>query len=194
MISAQYRESSRDPGHPQHGALRRPPPERQMKKTALDASHVTVVHSCDREDDGEKERERNKKIIHTDAVEQTINQQPPNPIIQQPAPKINKREEQLPRATRRTLAQLRSGKCPLLKAYLCNIGAADHPNCPLCNHDLHSTQHLFECREVPTRLTPIDLWYRPTEVAELAGRWRTLLDEAEAAEEAQGAAVRQFPG
>ena len=105
---------------------------------------------------------------------------------------INKKKEQLPRATRRTLAQLRAGKCPLLKAYLCNIGAAEQPNCPLCNHDQHSTQHLFECREVPTSLTLIDLWHRPTEVAELVGRSRTLLDEAGAAEEAKGLLCGSF--
>ena len=81
MISAQYRENSRDPDHPQHGALRRPPPDRQMKRTALDASHVMVVHSCDREGEQGKQRERNKKVIHTDAVQLAIDQQPPNPLI-----------------------------------------------------------------------------------------------------------------
>ena len=155
-----------------------------MKQTALDDSWLTVVHSCDREGEEGKERLRNKKILHTDAVKRELAQRPIHPLINQPAPEIHKDEDHLPRESRRRLAQLRAGKCPLLKAYLHNIGAAEHPSCPLCENEQHTTQHLFECRAVPTTLTPQDLWRRPAEAADLVSRWATLLDEAEAAEEA----------
>ena len=85
------------------------------------------MHGCDREGKETEERIKNKKI-HTEIVKKVLEQEQIHPLIQQKAPDVNKTEEQLPRATRRTLAQLRAGKCPLLKAYLHSIEAKEDPN------------------------------------------------------------------
>ena len=181
MICSQYRESARDRAHPLHDALAKPPPERNKKRSALDAEYATVVHSCDPEGEEEKERKRNKKKIHTEAVRKALEDRPVHPLLQHQAPTINKSEETLPRAMRRTLAQLRAGKSPLLRAYLHNIEAAEDPSCPLCGQE-HTVEHLFGCQSLPTELTPLDLWQRPTAVAGLVGQWQAALEPAGGAE------------
>ena len=140
-----------------------------------------MVHSCDPKGEEEKERIRNKKKIHTETVRRVLEERPVHPLLQFQAPTINKSEETLPRAMRRTLAQLRAGKSPLLRAYLHNIEAAEDPNCPLCGQE-HTTEHLFGCQNLPTELTPLDLWQRPTAVAGLVSQWQAALDAAEEAE------------
>ena len=80
---------------------------------------------------------------------------------------------------RRTLAQLRAQKCPLLRSYLFSIGAAEVSSCPLCEQEEHNTAHLFSCKEMATELTPEDLWQRPDAVAELVGLWQQRLEANE---------------
>ena len=142
--------------------------------------HVTVVHGCEKEGE-EEERKKNQKAIHTAIVREHIQNQPINPLINAHPPDISITERQLPRATRRTLAQLRAQKCPMLQEYLHSIGAAEDPRCPLCGHDGHNTAHLFSCPEMQTELTPIDLWRHPVLVAELLQEWQTALATAEEA-------------
>ena len=179
MISSQFRESARDPEHPQHYALAEPDPARQMKRTAFSPSYATLVHGCDNDGEMEKQIRRNQAVIHTNTVQEHMQSIPINPLIQQQPPEISAAEMQLPRVTRRTLAQLRAQKCPMLKMYLHHIGAADEPNCPLCRHPVHNTAHLFECPRVPTTLVPIDLWKKPVEVASLLDEWQVALALAE---------------
>ena len=162
-------------------------PDRQMKSRALQTAHVTGVHSCDNAGEEENQRERNKNIIHTEIVQTRFNNQPINPIIQMKAPDINNNERSLQREVRRTLAQLRAHKCPLLQGYLHDIGVGEDPSCPLCGHPRHDTQHIFECPRVPTELLPIHLWRSPAEVADLLERWKTAMG----AEEVLDVAVRQ---
>ena len=188
LLASQYRENARDPEHPMHEEIAAPDPDRQMKRTALQTSSTTIVHSCDNYGETEKQRKRNKQIIHTSIVQTYLASQPDHPLLQAQPPEIHKSEITLSRETRRRLAQLRARKCPLLQEYLHNIGAADDPSCPLCGHDPHDTPHIFECPRVPTELTPIHLWRSPAEVADLLDRWKTSLG---AAEEALEAAVRQ---
>ena len=102
---------------------------------------------------------------------------PPHPLLGDKPPDVCKTEMQLPRATRRTLAQLRAQKCPKLQQYLHSIGAAEDPRCPLCGHEAHNTAHLFVCPNIETQLTPVDLWRRPTQSAELLERWQEALAE-----------------
>ena len=92
MIGSQYRESARDSEHPLNKALSNPPPDRKMKRTALDMSYATVVHGCDREGKEEEERIRNKKKIHTETVKKVLKEEQIHPLIQQQAPDINKTE------------------------------------------------------------------------------------------------------
>ena len=142
-----------------------------MKRTVFDASYATLVHSCDREGMEEKERERNKKLIHTITVKTQLANRENHPLLDTPPPEINHSEIELSRGKRRQLAQLRARKCPLLRAYLHNIGQADNPICPLCTQAEHTTAHLFVCPNLPTMLTPEDLWRAPKEAADLVSQW-----------------------
>ena len=181
LINSQYRESALDPQHPMHSEVSAPSPERRMKATALDTAHVTIIHGCVGENEEEKERKRNKKRLHTAFVEDHLNTLPDHPLLNARPPEVHRSEEQLPRDARRTLAQLRAQKCPLLQEYLHDIGAAEVPSCPLCGQGGHNTVHLFRCPSIPTDLTPEDLWRRPLLVADLVEQWRQALAAAEEA-------------
>ena len=54
-----------------------------------------------------------------------------NKLIHQHAPKISPSELPLPRETRRTLAQLRTNKSPILISYLHKVDETHHPSPPL---------------------------------------------------------------
>ena len=167
LITSQYRESARDPDHPLHRQASAPSPERRMKATAFHGSHVLMAHGCARDGEEAKERERNKKAIHTAIVQEHLETIPQHPLLNAHAPEIHRSDQELSRAARRTLAQLRAGKCPLLQEYLQDIGAAEDPRCPLCGQDGHNTVHLFNCPSIATDLTPEDLWRRPLPAASL---------------------------
>ena len=113
------------------------------------------------------------KEIHSRIVEAYETSKVNNPIINTIAPIINKKEQSLSRGLRRTLAQLRIGKSPFLLSYLHKIDPTKHnsPLCPLCSKEEHTTQHLFKCEKITTKLTPLDLWTNPVEVAELLQQW-----------------------
>ena len=86
-------------------------------------------------------------------------------------------EENSPRHTRRTLAQIRTNKSPFLLTYLHKIDASTHssPLCPLCRTHEHTTQHLFSCPQIRITLSPLDLWRDPSGVAALLDDWREKL-------------------
>ena len=113
-----------------------------------------------------EEYKRNNKKIHSDSVAATIRSYPPNKVLNSKPPELNIEEKQLPRTTRTTLAQLRSGYSPYLNSYLHRINRSDTDQCPKCNRAAHTTNHLFECTENPTQLQPSDLWTNPRQVAE----------------------------
>ena len=173
MITSQYREGIRDPEHPLHDTLTDAKPDRQMKCTAQSSNYCTTLSSCDPEGATETQVKTNKKNIHTLTVKQYLENTVIHPLINRRPPDVARSEEQLPRSTRRTLAQLRAQKCPLLQAYKHSIGAAEDPSCPLCGQEEHNTAHLFGCRQLETELQPIDLWQRPELAAELVEDWRT---------------------
>ena len=175
MTTSIFREGTRDPSHPLHSALHDPEPDRRMKRTAFDTSYVTMVHGCDREGMEAKEREINKKTIHTAAVTNYLAAREAPPLLQRVPPEVHHSEVQLPREKRRQLAQLRAGKCPLLQGYLHHIGKAESPNCKLCTQVAHDTAHMFRCPNIPTRLTPEDLWREPIRAAQLVSQWEAAL-------------------
>ena len=116
---------------------------------------------------------QNLKTIHSNIVEKYLTERQPNKIINQQAPKINKEEEQLTRKIRRTLAQIRTGKSPLLLTYKHTIDPHTYPTatCPLCKTHEHNTTHLFNCTHIPTQLVPLDLWSNPVGAAALLDTW-----------------------
>src|SRR6267154_1553387 len=100
--------------------------------------------------------------IHTDQIPSCHNQR-----------QISVNQKKLSRKTRRTLAQLRAGKSPVLMAYLNAIDPKSYPSpaCLLCNFQKHTTQHLFSCSKINTTLTIQDLWNNPVAVAALLQQW-----------------------
>ena len=104
----------RDAAHPLHNTLTDPKPDRKMKLTVQNTDYSLVVHSCDGEEDGEKERRRNHNMMHTAIVKEHLENTSINALLERVAPDVQGSELQLPRAMRRTLAQLRAQKCPLL--------------------------------------------------------------------------------
>ena len=89
-----------------------------------------------------------------------------NRVLGASAPPVHGEEQELPRKTRRMLAQLRSGYCSSLNDYRHRVGLSDSNICPCCGREEHSVRHIFDCRVRPTDLRPEDLWLRPVRVAE----------------------------
>ena len=104
--------------------------------------------------------------IHTAAVVNSIEARGDNRVLDTPPPPIDPEEEQLPRKTRRTLSQLRSGFCPCLEDYRHRVGLSESGICPCCRREEHTVQHVFECPDHPTELRPLDLWLHPVRAAE----------------------------
>ena len=98
---------------------------------------------------------------------------PPNKVLQDQTPSVSPAELLLSRETRRTLAQLRTNKSPLLVSYLFSIGDPRHPSqlCPLCLMHDHTSSHLFECKSLPTSLSSLDLWTNPDKVEPFLATW-----------------------
>ena len=113
-----------------------------------------------------------RKTIHTRAVRTAINNRRPNGVISGPAPEVNEEEANLPRGTRTTLAQLRSGYCSDLNTFKHRINLIPSPVCPCCRQADHTSQHIFDCPENPTDLVPLDLWQRPGEAAAFLSSWQ----------------------
>ena len=179
MLASQFREKAMDPTHPLHEATLQPPPPRLKKQTVFNSDYTLKVQRCDRgnPDLTMKDISRNIKTIHTETVRQYLRDRPVNSLLNAPALKIHASEKNLTRKQRRTLAQLRANKSPLLESYLHKLDSMNHPTptCLLCNRHDHDTKHLFTCTELRTALTVEDLWNRPVEVAELVEEWEDRL-------------------
>ena len=104
--------------------------------------------------------------IHSAAVASSIEARRVNRVLDAPPPTIDPEEEELPRKTRRTLSQLRSGFCLSLEEYRHRVGLSASRVCPCCRQEDHTVQHIFECPDHPTDLQPLDLWLHPIGVAE----------------------------
>ena len=96
-----------------------------------------------------------------------------NDLPNNQTPSVSPAELLLSRETRRTLAQLRTNKSPLLVSYLFSIGDPRHPSplCPLCLMHDHTSSHLFECKSLPTSLSSLDLWTNPDKVEPFLATW-----------------------
>ena len=168
MLSTQYLLRTQLPGHPNYTDLGRPPDNHfQLNRKTLSTEFGNKIKNMipDNNLTEESYKKLNKKI-HTDAVKETINSWI-NPVLDSKPPDIDVTERTLPRKTRTTLAQLRSGYSPFLKQYMHRIQKSDSDLCPDCNIAVHTTQHLFTCR--PTNLTPLSLWRQPREAAYFLG-------------------------
>ena len=166
MLSQQFLLSTNQANHPNHGNLGAAPP-RLMKPTLRSRYGSTVLPlTIDGRTDTTNYKE-GLKTIHTSSVAKTIRNQEDNKVLLAPAPKVNQTEANLPRKTRTTLAQLRSGYSSILNSYLHRINPTTHPspNCPRCNLSPHTTNHLFNCPSNPTELETRILWEDPPAAA-----------------------------
>ena len=168
MLSQQYLLATQKRDHPNRVNLSAPPPSRQMKKTLASTfgDKIKRISYPDFPDDLYKKQ---LKDIHTSCVREQISNMANNKVLQATPPKISDSEKALPRVTRTTLAQLRSGYSNYLNSYKARVSQNQAVPvtdlCPLCNADSHTTSHLFSCPSNPTTLTAKDLWSKPLEAA-----------------------------
>ena len=172
MLSQQFLLATTKPDHPNHSDIHAPPPPRLMRETLQTKFSQDIKHLIPESGSDSLSYKNGLKTLHTTNVQATILKQQNNPVLQHPAPKIDKSERTLPRKTRVTLAQLRSGYSSKLNSFLNRINPTKYPdpNCPECNHSPHTTDHLFTCQENPTDLTPISLWNNPVAASQLRTR------------------------
>jgi hypothetical protein len=104
--------------------------------------------------------------IHTQCVNDYIKTTSKNKVIGCHPPDINDEEKHLPRETRSTLAQLRSGYSSILNDFQSRISNNKVKNkCPNCRGTSHTTNHLFNCPAAKTTLNVMDLWNNPTQTS-----------------------------
>ena len=170
MLAKQALLSSARPGHPNHKDLLARP-NRLMKPTLISTFADEIMGlTIDGAVPDEINYKAGLKTIHTQCVQDTISQQADNKVLNAPAPKICDSEKELPRKTRTTLAQLRSGYSTYLNSYLHRINPNQYQDlCNNCMNGPHTTEHLFSCPSNPTDLTTRSLWTDPRTVATFLG-------------------------
>ena len=164
MLSSQYLATSLQREHPSYPVVTADSGPRPMKQTLQRRFNNQVAPYRGR-DGAISDAASVRKELHTTAVRNSIMARGINRVLGEPAPAVDVEEEQLPRKTRRTLAQLRSGYCSSLNAYKHRVGQSDTSICPSCRQEDQTVQHIFRCPEHPTDLTPLDLWRNPMRTA-----------------------------
>ena len=102
-----------------------------MKPTTFNNSRYTTNIPTDPCTVTTADIKANMRDIHTSIVSQHFAARDNNTILRSHPPQVSSTEENLPRHTRHTLAQLRTNKSPFLLSYLHKIDASTHPS-PLC--------------------------------------------------------------
>jgi len=174
LHASQLRQKTMLPDHPLN-SLHADKTKSRYRKQSIFYNKNYTVNITNKEDHINNDiAENNKKLIHTKIVNDYLQTKSPNKVLGQIAPEINKEEENLNRETRRTLAQLRTNKSPILFHYLNKINPTTYPtpNCPLCKKFRHDTFHLFNCERVACSKTVISLFNDPGYVRSLLARWR----------------------
>ena len=173
MLSKQFLLATTQQTHPNACNLDAQPPARQMRETLVSKFGKDVadfsVSNLDQKSAAEQVK-LHTKSIHTSCVKQTLNSLSPNKVTKTKPPEINSEEKLLPRTTRSTLAQLRSGYSSSLNSFLSRCFPSKYSNtCPNCGQSPHDTAHLFKCPSKPTHLTLESLWDSPKDVATFLG-------------------------
>ena len=159
LLSAQFLARCLQPHHPSHRVACLPPGPRPMKHTVRSKVLPLVEPYLNADGVIEPGTYQNTiQAIHTDVVSSAIQKLAPNRVLGRAPPVIDIRESYLPRITRSTLAQLRSGFFSRLNSYQFKIGRLDNDLCPECGAASHTSSHLFECPARRTNLKVEDLW------------------------------------
>ena len=174
LHASQIRQKAQYPSHPLYKYTTHNNSQRLKKPTTFNNSRYTTNIPTDPCTVTTADIKANMRDIHTTIVSQHLAARDNNKILRTHPPQVSSTEENLPRHTCRTLAQLRTNKSPFLPSYLHKIDASTHPSplCPLCRTHEHTTQHLFSCPQIPTTLSALDLWRDPSGVAALLDDWR----------------------
>ena len=165
LLCRQFLSSSLRPQHPCFPIVTQAMGPRQMKHTLQCRFLPSISHHLVNGALPPATYPSTLKALHSAAVTSAIASADPNKVLQAPPPSICPSEKLLPRPTRTTLSQLRSGYCVSLRSYQARIGTAGDPTCPECNQHDHTVLHLFACPAHPTTLAAGDLWTKPGEVA-----------------------------
>jgi hypothetical protein len=169
MLSKQFLLATQLPNHPNSCNLNDPRPPRTMKQTLRTRHGNYVLNKIPEEGLNTDNYKSILKSIHTESVAEAIANQENNKVLNEPAPAVHKSEQDLPRRTSSTLSQLRSGYSSSLQSFLYSIGKSQNPNCPDCQTEAHTTNHLFNCTAKPTDLPLRSLWSHPARVARFLG-------------------------
>ena len=162
MLSRQFLLQTHQRNHPNRQCNHTDPPQRLVKPTLISCHQDSIEPLLTNTEGWYKS---GIKSIHTTAVNNTINGYEPNKVLQSIPPVISPDERRLPRSTRTTLAQLRSGYCPLLTSYMSQLDPIVKNECSLCESQPHDKAHLFRCPQRPTTLEATSLWENPIEAA-----------------------------
>jgi hypothetical protein len=166
MLSKQFLLATQKPDHPNRVQLNGYPPPRQMKETLVSkyGAEISKISTPDMNDTIYKQK---LKSIHTSSVSKTLKNMKSKLLKTRP-PEISSSEKTLPRSTRTTLAQLRSGYSTHLNSYKSRIDPNIEDKCPHCQES-HTSEHLFNCQNNPTNLEVRDLWKKPVRAARFLG-------------------------
>ena len=168
LLSSQYNLACHSSTHPNYHLTRTPNAPRN-KQPEIPKTNLDQLTPLLDEDKNLLDLKTGLKELHTLHVRNTLENYPPNTVLNARPPKIHKDETHLSRPTRTTLAQLRTGYSKTLQSYMHRLDPTIPDICPDCLLHPHTTQHLFNCPTYPTDLTPTDLWTKPIECARYLG-------------------------
>ena len=187
MLTDQFLFSMHKDNHPNRHIIQNSRPDRRMREDILSKNLDNINHLIpDDKTISPGDYKIRLKSVHSQSVSNYIDSRPPSKVLLDNRPDICKSERSLPRRTRTTLAQLRSGYSPFLNSYMHRIGSSQSDLCPKCDLSPHTTDHLFNCPANPTTLTTSTLWYNPCKAAEFLGLRMTEEEEEEDTEHDPG--------
>ena len=115
LHSSQLRESAGPKDHPTHHHLYDPDTPRLKKMTIFNCSYPVKVATLIEQERMDEEIKINQRIVHTESVKRHTDGRGDSKVLNRKAPSVSRSKESLSRKERRLLAQLRTGKSPLLK-------------------------------------------------------------------------------
>ena len=139
MLSAQFLLATKQTGHANFSGPYSSPP-RLMKRTLHSQYEQDIAH-LHAPDGNDSVRHRiGLSAIHTEAVAASIAKLEDNKVLGRPAPEVDISVKTLPRGTRSTLCQLRSGYSSSLRSTMHSMYPQSYdPLCPKCQGSPHDT-------------------------------------------------------
>ena len=158
LHESQVRQKAQYPSHPLYIYTAHNTSLRLMKPTTFNNSRYTTNIPTDPCTVTTADIKANMHDIHTRILSQHLAARDNNKILRTHPPQVSSTEENLPRHTRRTLAQLRTNKSPFLLSYLHKINTPITtlpPFVALTNipHNISSVDHRYapRCRRTPIK-------------------------------------------